>query len=176
MHRVVHHAYLHRLWCCLWHGKGWCGHCLHGCDAPRTGHEVHHPRGHGWYPGYLWPDHCRHHQYRWCVASNGITATAQIPPSQWARATHSTRAMPTWARGWRAALQAWLPAWPLASWVTQACGTRRCLCLCSSSPRLQGQCPAAQAVRRHDPDPDFCRSIGAVRPHRYAVLSNELMC
>lgn len=51
-----------------------------------------------------------------------LTHAAAHIPLQWARATHSTRAMPTWAQGWLVDSLAWLPAWPLASWATRACG------------------------------------------------------
>lgn len=37
----------------IWNSKERHRHRCHVCDAARAYHEVHHPRGHGWYHSHL---------------------------------------------------------------------------------------------------------------------------
>lgn len=130
---------VHRLWRCLWHCKVGSGYCIHGCDAPRIGHEVHHSSSYGWCFGHLWPHYCCHHLHWWYVLFQtnwrmGGRLCIDHPqytfPAQWVKATHSTRAMPTWVRVWRAGLQVWQQAWQSALLVTLVYGMCCCVFAC----------------------------------------------
>jgi len=60
-HAPSHCPLPHRHGGIIWHSKVGSGHCVHGCDASRTGDEVYRARGYGRCPGYLRPHYCSHH-------------------------------------------------------------------------------------------------------------------
>lgn len=232
---------------CLWHGQVGRRNRLHGCHAPRAGHEEHCARGHGRSAGYLRPHYCRHHLHRRCVragrggragswpkgdgggrdaaACSVIMAVPRVLCSPRAERPHAPAASRSrccrrrcpravnpatytlfdgfahLASGLSCGL-AGLAAGMAIGIVGDAgvrcagallgsrdrAGAVACAPPCSPGPLLglhpmlhvvlclnmhpvcpaclQGQRPAAQAVRRHDPHPHFRRGAGPLRPDR----------